>query len=76
MVGSACLEKAAAMGNYEVLVRTRAELDLTDQAAVQAFFKKEKPDLVLDAAAKVGGSRPTPPNRSSFFCKICRFRIT
>jgi len=55
MVGSACLEKAEAMGNYEVLVRTRAELDLTDQAAVQAFFKKEKPDLVLDAAAKVGG---------------------
>lgn len=55
MVGSACLEKAAALGNYEVLVRTRMELDLTDQAAVRAFFKKEKPDLVLDAAARVGG---------------------
>lgn len=55
MVGSACLEKAVALGNYEVLVRTRAELDLTDQAAVRAFFQKEKPDLVLDAAAKVGG---------------------
>ncbi len=55
MVGSACLEKAVAMGNYEVLVRTRAELDLTDQAAVRAFFQNEKPDLVLDAAAKVGG---------------------
>lgn len=55
MVGSACLEKADALGNYEVLVRTRAELDLTDQAAVRAFFQNEKPDLVLDAAAKVGG---------------------
>jgi GDP-L-fucose synthase len=55
MVGSACLEKAVALGNYEVLVRTRAELDLTDQAAVRAFFQKEKPNLVLDAAAKVGG---------------------
>jgi GDP-L-fucose synthase len=55
MVGSACLEKAVALGNYEVLVRTRAELDLTDQAAVRAFFQNEKPDLVLDAAAKVGG---------------------
>ena len=55
MVGSACLEKAAVRENYEVLVRTRAELDLTDQAAVRAFFQKEKPDLVLDAAAKVGG---------------------
>jgi len=49
------LEKAAVRENYEVLVRTRAELDLTDQAAVRAFFQKEKPDLVLDAAAKVGG---------------------
>jgi len=55
MVGSACLGKAAVRENYEVLVRTRAELDLTDQAAVRAFFQKEKPDLVLDAAAKVGG---------------------
>jgi GDP-L-fucose synthase len=55
MVGSACLEKAVALGNYEVLVRARAELDLTDQTAVRAFFQKEKPDLVLDAAAKVGG---------------------
>jgi len=55
MVGSACLEKAAALGNYEVLVRTRMELDLTDQAAVRAFFKKQKPELVMDAAARVGG---------------------
>lgn len=55
MVGSACLGKAAVRENYEVLVRTRAELDLTDQTAVRAFFQKEKPDLVLDAAAKVGG---------------------
>jgi len=55
MVGSACLEKAAALGNYEVLVRIRAELDLTDQSAVRSFFRKEKPDLVLDAAARVGG---------------------
>ena len=47
--------KAAVRENYEVLVRTRAELDLTDQTAVRAFFQKEKPDLVLDAAAKVGG---------------------
>lgn len=55
MVGSACYERALAHGGYEVLVRTRVELELTDQVAVRSFFKKERPDLVLDAAAKVGG---------------------
>jgi GDP-L-fucose synthase len=38
-----------------VITRTHAELDLTNQAAVQAFFAKEKPDQVYMAAAKVGG---------------------
>lgn len=38
-----------------VLIRTHAELDLTNQAAVQAFFNQEKPDQVYLAAAKVGG---------------------
>lgn len=55
MVGSACLERGAVLGAYELITRSRAELDLTDQAAVRSFFRKEKPDLVLDAAAKVGG---------------------
>lgn len=38
-----------------VITRTHAELDLTNQAAVQAFFAQEKPDQVYLAAAKVGG---------------------
>lgn len=38
-----------------LLTRTHAELDLTDQAAVQAFFQAEKPEVVILAAAKVGG---------------------
>jgi len=55
MVGSACNAKAKEMGTYDVLVRTRKDLDLTNQDAVRTFFKKEKPNLVLNAAAKVGG---------------------
>ena len=42
-------------GHSNLLTRTRAELDLTNQAAVQAFFEKEKPTQVYLAAAKVGG---------------------
>jgi GDP-L-fucose synthase len=55
MVGSAICRTLQAQGNTHLVTRTRAELDLTDQAAVQAFFAQEKPDQVYLAAAKVGG---------------------
>lgn len=54
MVGSAILRKLEARG-VETITRTRAELDLTDQAAVRDFMQAEKPDAVILAAAKVGG---------------------
>jgi nucleoside-diphosphate-sugar epimerase len=54
MVGSAILRKLEAEG-AETIVRTRAELDLLDRAAVQRFMESEKPDEVIVAAAKVGG---------------------
>lgn len=55
MVGSAILRELT-KGGYENLVfRTRSELDLTCQSAVQQFFDREKPDQVYLAAAKVGG---------------------
>jgi nucleoside-diphosphate-sugar epimerase len=54
MVGAAIMRKIAARGD-EVIVRTHGELDLTNQAAVQDFFAREKPDAVVLAAAKVGG---------------------
>ena len=54
MVGSAILRALAGRG-VTLLTRTRAELDLTDQAAVRAFFAAEAPDVVILAAAKVGG---------------------
>jgi GDP-L-fucose synthase len=54
MVGGAISRKLRERG-VEVITRTHAELDLTDQVAVRAFFASEKPDGVVLAAAKVGG---------------------
>lgn len=57
MVGSAIVRQLLAQGcqQSQIIGRTHAELDLTDQAAVRTFFAKEKPDQVYLAAAKVGG---------------------
>lgn len=54
MVGGAVLRKLQARG-VDTITRTRAELDLTDQATVRAFMQTERPDAVILAAAKVGG---------------------
>ncbi len=57
MVGSAIVRQLLALGHpaTRIVTRSRAELDLTDQAAVQKFFETEQPDQVYLAAAKVGG---------------------
>ena len=55
LVGSALMRQLEKRGYENVITRTHAELDLTDQAAVRTFFAQEKPDCVLLAAAKVGG---------------------
>lgn len=57
MVGSAIVRHLLENGHPEeqIIGRTHAELDLTDQAAVRSFFEGEKPDQVYLAAAKVGG---------------------
>ena len=55
MVGSAILRELKNQGLHNIVVRTHAELDLTDQHAVRAFFASERPDQVYLAAAKVGG---------------------
>src|SRR5450631_1174743 len=55
LVGSALMRQLQAKGYNNLVTRTHAELDLTDQAAVREFFAKEKPEYVLLAAAKVGG---------------------
>ncbi len=55
MVGSALCRALAREGYANIITRTHTELDLCDQAAVNAFFEEEKPDYVFLAAAKVGG---------------------
>jgi GDP-L-fucose synthase len=55
MVGAAIVRKLTQAGNTNILTRTHAELDLTDQRAVDAFFDQTKPAEVYLAAAKVGG---------------------
>jgi GDP-L-fucose synthase len=55
MVGSAILRKLKNIDDIEIISRTRAELDLTDQRAVQSFFQTENIEQVYLAAAKVGG---------------------
>ena len=55
LVGSAILRRLQAAGYRRVIVRSRQELDLTDQAAVDRFFSAEQPEYVFLAAARVGG---------------------
>ncbi|MDW5416680.1 GDP-L-fucose synthase [Iodobacter sp. CM08] len=55
MVGSAIVRELNKLGYHNIVTRTHAELDLTNQLAVNDFFALEKPDFVFLAAAKVGG---------------------
>src|SRR5947208_14502972 len=55
MVGSALIRALEAAGFSKLLKRDRSELDLGDSAAVSKFFQNEKPEVVVFAAAKVGG---------------------
>jgi GDP-L-fucose synthase len=54
MVGSACLRRLR-QEDCQILVAERAELDLTRQADVERWMARQKPDVVIIAAAKVGG---------------------
>ncbi len=55
MVGSAIIRALQSKGYKKIVTRSHAELDLTNQADVKAFFEQERPDQVYLAAAKVGG---------------------
>ena len=54
MAGSAVMRRLETSGFTNFVTRTRAQLDLTNQAATRSFFKPECPDTVVLAAAKVG----------------------
>lgn len=55
MVGSAIWRALEAKGYSNLIGKTSAELDLRNQKAVSDFFQTEKPEVVIDAAARVGG---------------------
>lgn len=55
MVGSAIWRKLQSEGYKNLIGKTSAELDLRNQAAVREFFENENPEVVIDAAARVGG---------------------
>jgi GDP-L-fucose synthase len=55
LIGSAIVEQLKQRGYPNILMRTRADLDLLDLVAVQSFFQTERPDVVILAAARVGG---------------------
>jgi len=55
MVGSACWRLLKKEGYYNLIGKSSSELDLRNQEAVESFFRKERPNIVIDAAARVGG---------------------
>jgi len=66
MVGSAIVRRMQQAGFVNFVTRTSGELDLRDQAAVAEFFRQEKPDYVVLAAAKVGGIQANNTYRAEF----------
>jgi GDP-L-fucose synthase len=66
MVGSALVRALRARGYANLIVRTRRELDLANQAAVNAFMEQVEPDYVFLAAAKVGGILANDTYRGDF----------
>jgi GDP-L-fucose synthase len=72
MVGSAILRELKKQGYNNFILKTRNELDLTNQEAVNNFFEKEKPEYVFLAAALVGGINANNTYRADFiYSNIC-----
>lgn len=66
MVGSAIVRNLQANGYRNILTQSRQELDLLDQMAVQAYLKREQPEYIFIAAAKVGGIQANNVYRADF----------
>lgn len=66
MVGSAIVRKLQTQGYTNLLLRSRAELDLRNQSAVDAFFDKHRPEYVFLAAARVGGIMANSTRKGEF----------
>lgn len=74
LVGSAILRLLEQRGYDNVITRTRKQLDLTDQRAVEKFFQKEKPEYVFLAAAKVGGILANKTRKADFIYENLRIQ--
>jgi GDP-L-fucose synthase len=66
LVGSAIVENLKAKGYNNLILRTRTELDLADPQAVKKFFQTEKPEYVIDSAAKTGGIKESMLHHAEF----------
>lgn len=75
LVGSAIVRAMARAGMDAPIVRTRSELDLTNQAAVQQFFVRERPSVVFMAAAKVGGILANNTHRWDFLFENLQIEV-
>ena len=66
LVGSALIRNLESRGYANILTRTHAELDLTDQKATFDFLESERPDAIVLAAARVGGIQANNTYRAEF----------
>src|SRR5438876_4905610 len=66
LVGSAVVRRLQSDGYRNLIVRTRAELNLLEQKAVEDFFASERPDYTIVAAAKVGGIYANSAHQADF----------
>lgn len=66
LVGSAFVRQLERQGYHNLVLRTHKELELTNQGLVEEFFKIEKPDVVIDTAAKVGGIKANSEQMAEF----------
>lgn len=66
LVGSAIVRRLVSAGYTNILTRTRRELDLLDQSAVHEFLRREAPEYIFGAAAKVGGIQANNLYRAEF----------
>ena len=75
LVGSALVRRLEAEGFSNLVLRTSSELDLTDRAATAQFMEAERPDVVIDAAAKVGGILANDTWPADFISQNLRIQV-
>ena len=75
LVGSAICRRLEARGYRNLILRTHAELDLTNRTAVHTFFHEQKPEFVFLAAAKVGGILANESYPADFLCENLEIQL-